>query len=134
MNIRIDSAGISAIPGMPAAKNAVSAMMHYRIDLSSHRSKRLDVALIDWADHILCMNPSQVWQIQTLYPDTWDKTSQIPSYSVGIEGLCYDAMFTLSPPERNTLEHYLACADNISQAIQKLKLRLQLNQGKEKIL
>jgi len=52
---RVESAGLSAMPGAPAADEAVDAVGELGIDLRAHRARGLDPALLASADLILVM-------------------------------------------------------------------------------
>jgi ribose 5-phosphate isomerase B len=64
------SAGLAAWPGQPATDLAVKALLAgYDIDISSHRSRRLDEALLDEPDLILTMNAHQREFLRILLAD-----------------------------------------------------------------
>jgi protein-tyrosine-phosphatase len=58
-HVRVDSAGTAAVQGAPAAEPAVIVAGEESLDLSTHQSKELTPALLDWADLVLVMTPSQ---------------------------------------------------------------------------
>ena len=53
-NIQVESRGLAAVNGAPAAENAVEIMKQMDIDISSHRAKNFTQADLD-ADKIICM-------------------------------------------------------------------------------
>jgi protein-tyrosine-phosphatase len=58
-HVRVDSAGTAAVQGAPAATPAVIVAGEASLDLTTHQSKELTPDLLDWADLILVMTPSQ---------------------------------------------------------------------------
>lgn len=57
-NIIVDSAGLSAVTGDPVTPEAVRAMSHIGIDISSHFSKQITVYDINDTDVFVCMTQS----------------------------------------------------------------------------
>ncbi|MDZ4805262.1 MAG: hypothetical protein SGI90_10410 [Candidatus Eisenbacteria bacterium] len=51
----VGSAGIAAVPGVPASSHSVEACRRHEIDISAHRSRPLTKEMIDEADLILVM-------------------------------------------------------------------------------
>ncbi len=69
-DIRVISAGVSAFPGDPASRNAVTALKAVNLDLSDHRSQPLSDQLLEVSDLILTMTQSHVDIIQQQHPDS----------------------------------------------------------------
>ena len=127
------SAGLEAIPGMPVFPKAAHAMgQKYRLDLTANRARRMERALGEEADLILCMTAADGWRVRTLYPETRDRLSLFYGYARGLKGVYYDLPCEQAPPEE--LSHYMACAENLAQAVQKINLQLQRNERKEETL
>lgn len=53
--VEVRSAGTSAAEGAPASRGALLAARERDLDLTGHASSRLDPALAEWADLVLCM-------------------------------------------------------------------------------
>jgi protein-tyrosine-phosphatase len=69
------SAGIWAADGLPASPEALEVMgEEYAIDLSGHRSRRLNQELVDEADLILVMTRDHYHQMVERYQSSRDKT------------------------------------------------------------
>lgn len=64
----VSSAGTWATPGEPAIPLAILAARHYTLDLSKHRSRRVDRILLARADLILVMQSSQKEALLTEFP------------------------------------------------------------------
>jgi protein-tyrosine-phosphatase len=58
-NVRVESAGTAAVNGAPATEHAAAVAVEHGLDLSSHESRELTAELLDWADLVLTMTPSQ---------------------------------------------------------------------------
>ncbi|MFJ4292156.1 low molecular weight protein-tyrosine-phosphatase [Cupriavidus sp. NPDC089707] len=64
------SAGLGALTGQAADPNAVDLMIHQGVDISGHRARQLDYAMVRRADLILVMDSAQRQEIQRLHPAT----------------------------------------------------------------
>ena len=64
----VSSAGTWATPGEPAIPGAILAARHYKLDLSKHRSRRVDGALLSRADLILVMQSGHQEALLTEFP------------------------------------------------------------------
>ena len=56
-DVTVASAGISAWEGAPASDGSLLVAMERGLDLSAHRARLLDRAMVDDAELILCMGP-----------------------------------------------------------------------------
>lgn len=59
-HVAIESAGLSALAGTPAAENAIRAVGERGLDLSGHAAQPLTPELVEWADLVLGMSPSHL--------------------------------------------------------------------------
>lgn len=64
--VEVRSAGVNALSGTPASSGSLEAARRHGLDLSTHRSREVDPALIDWADLILVMSPSHLVRLAQL--------------------------------------------------------------------
>ena len=46
----VQSAGIYAMPGLPAASDMITLLEERKIDLNRHRSRQVNAELLAWAD------------------------------------------------------------------------------------
>jgi protein-tyrosine-phosphatase len=79
-DIRISSAGIGAMTGMPATPFATEAARNWGVDISNHRARRLTPKLIEEADLILAMAPEHVVEILRKRPDAVRKTFLVKAF------------------------------------------------------
>ncbi len=69
----VSSAGLLE-GGAPVTPGAVAAMRLRGIDVSSHRSQQIDVAMLADADLVIGMASEHVRESATLLPSTWPRT------------------------------------------------------------
>ena len=71
--LRVLSAGVAAMPGMPASPHAVEAMQRQGIDLSRHRSRILTPEMLHDADVVYTMTQGHRRAILEMMPSVEDK-------------------------------------------------------------
>ncbi len=59
-HVAVQSAGLGALDGSPAAGNAVAVASEAGLDLAGHEAQALTPELVEWADLILGMGPSHL--------------------------------------------------------------------------
>lgn len=67
-HLRLRSAGLDATPDRPADPTAVQRARRFGVNLSAHRTPRLDRSDIEEADVLLAMEIDQVMEIRRLFP------------------------------------------------------------------
>ena len=73
-DIEVASAGVHAVRGQPPSLYAVQVCSEDGTDISDVRSQPLTAALVDQATHIFAMTGAHLETIQTLFPQTAEKT------------------------------------------------------------
>jgi glycine hydroxymethyltransferase len=73
-NLRIASAGVSAIRGQPPSAHTVEVLRRLGIDLTRFRSQPMTDELVDEATWIFAMTRSHLDTIHLLFPEAIDKT------------------------------------------------------------
>src|SRR2546429_4053347 len=73
-DIDVVSAGVHAVRGQPPSLYAVQVCAEDGTDISGVRSQPLTAALVDQATHIFAMTGAHLESIQTLFPQTAEKT------------------------------------------------------------
>ena len=73
-DIEVASAGVHAVRGQPPSLYAVQVCAEEGTDISGLRSEPLTATLVDQATHIFAMTGAHVETIQTLFPQTAEKT------------------------------------------------------------
>lgn len=107
------SAGLAAVPGMPASDHGREVMAELGIDLSPHRSRPLTPYLLEGADVVLTMTGSQKELLQKLAPEQKDKIFTLVEYAGG-QGDIVD-------PYGGDLYQYRQCRDDIQFCIEKIR-------------
>lgn len=69
LSVEVDSAGTLGIVGAPAHPRAVAACRERGLDLTAHRSKALDAALLAQADTVLVMELRHATVARALRPE-----------------------------------------------------------------
>ncbi|HEX6937898.1 MAG TPA: hypothetical protein VF158_00695 [Longimicrobiales bacterium] len=65
-HVAVRSAGVAAVAGAPAARNAIAVAAEHGIDLGGHLSQPLTRELVGWADLILTMGASHLAAVEEL--------------------------------------------------------------------
>lgn len=102
LDVTVESAGLAALLGQSASKNAVLVMKEWGADLSSHRSKPLNAALLDKADFIFVMTPAHRQALDA---------AREKVYLLSEEGI--------SDPYSGSIEDYRLCRNQIAMALEK---------------
>ncbi len=105
--ISVTSAGSFAMPGSPAAPQAVEALRAMGLDLSRHRSRPLSVELIHQADFIYTMSRSHANAVSSLVPGAAAKVSAL------------DPERDIDDPIGGDLSLYTQVADQLKNLIEK---------------
>lgn len=71
--IRVWSAGLSAVAGQPASDNALQAMREESVDLSGHRSLPLTLEMVRQADLVLTMSVHHKQAVLEMAPEFHDR-------------------------------------------------------------
>lgn len=111
--VMIMSAGVAAMPGAPAAEEAIQAMEERGLDLSHHETRPLQDVLVRFADLILAMTRGHREAIVEQWPEAASRT----------ELLCWDRSDVLDPIG-NSLEVYRRCAEQLDAQLAEWAARL----------
>jgi protein-tyrosine phosphatase len=76
----VASAGLAALGGMTASRNAIDALAEQGLDMSRHRSRQLTRDLIDAANVIVVMTASHRDQLRMLFRDAREKVFLLRSF------------------------------------------------------
>ncbi len=116
LDIKASSAGIMAMSGQKAARNAIYLMSQRGIDLSEHRATQLDSGLGKGVDLILTMDSDH---LLSLPKNCADKAHLFTKYASGLEEGIFD-------PVGGDLQTYQECADLIGNHLLNLIKKLTL--------
>lgn len=110
--VDVDSAGIFAAEGSPMSMHAAAELQDRGISTISKRSKRVNRALIEESDLVLCMGDGHRRMLVESYPQEADKIKTLPEY-VGENRDVKD-------PYGGDYYTYRQCADRIEGLAEKL--------------
>lgn len=79
-NIKVSSAGISAIEGQMANEKAIKVLKSKGIDISSHRAKQITKEMVNQSDLILTMTLSHKKLILEYFPNEINKVFTLKEY------------------------------------------------------
>ncbi|BAD39061.1 low molecular weight protein arginine phosphatase [Symbiobacterium thermophilum] len=114
-DLQVDSAGIGAFPGLPAAPNAVAAMKARGIDLSGHRSQA--VTDLEGYDLVLGMTRAHRDALRTRFPALAGRIFTLAEYA-GVGG-------DLSDPFGGPLQAYEETAKALEEQLQAVVERIR---------
>ena len=113
-NIRVFSAGISAMDGDQASDNSIQACKEVGLDISDHRSAALTRATLENASAIFCMTESHR-TLLNMYFEVPEKTPIFLMREFMTEG-----SRELPDPFGQDMEVYRTCRDHMKEAIPSL--------------
>ncbi len=102
----VESAGTSAVDGMPVSPQAVLTLQARGIDISRHESRALRVEQINRADYILAMTAGHIETIRSLAPGAESRSRRIADE---------DIMDPIGGDDRV----YVECAQRIEEALRR---------------
>lgn len=77
VSMSVSSAGLSALTGAPADLNAQALMRSIEGDISDHRARQVEKAMVLQADLILTMDLAQQREIESKFPMTCGKVHRL---------------------------------------------------------
>lgn len=117
-HVSVRSAGTAATEGMPASENAVAIAGEHGVPLDAHRSTELTPALLDWADLVLVMTPSQYETVTRMA-----HAARVALVTDFLEGV--GSGQAVRDPFGGDLTAYRETWDQLSRSIERLLQRLE---------
>lgn len=111
LNLKISSAGISALDGDRVSAGAVKAMKNIGIDISGYKSSLVNIELVEEADIILTMSNSHKDILSSRFPNFRDKIYLLNDYAFGKTN-------DIEDPFGGSLSGYEIARDEISLAVE----------------
>jgi len=118
--IEVASAGICALEGEPASKNAIIAAKDYDANLTEHRAKVLTKEMITSVEIVLTMTESHKHHIINKYPVAQDKVYNLMEYAYLDEANNLKKKLNVPDPYGLSIEAYNECAKEIFEALLKV--------------
>ena len=119
--IEVSSMGVSTVDGLLASTNAIEAMRLKDIDITSHRSKALDLKILMEADLILTMGSRHKLYLESL------EVKNVSTLFEYVEGINND----IDDPYGGNLDIYIKTADVLEMLIEKLAKKILPKYEKE---
>lgn len=118
--VEVLSAGVGAMPDLPASIGAQEAMERRGLNLDHHRSRALSSYLLADSDLVLCMALSHKQLIQRALPELAEKVFTLAEY-VG------EPEADIADPFGGDAQVYEECACQIEELVKKLAAKLEEN-------
>jgi protein-tyrosine-phosphatase len=104
-DIKVSSAGIAAIDGFPPTDETVKVLSEEGMDITGHRTRKLDENIVKAADLILVMEEMHRGFIDSTYPEGSYKTYLLKEYGVD-DDPNYPESKEISDPITKPIEYY----------------------------
>jgi len=127
-DISFGSAGTFACEGEPASEEAVEVMQEIGLETEKHKARQFTKELAEWADIILAMEAKHIEQMEAMAPDEEHKMHTLLGYAQGVDGYPGETGYDITDPYKEDIEVYREARDQITQAVEKVLLRLSKNQ------
>jgi protein-tyrosine-phosphatase len=116
--VRVLSAGLQAMPGMPAAENARQAASERDADLTDHRSRPVDAGLVAEAGWLIGMTRSHVAQLNARLAGRDDvRVGMLGAPGVDLSGRATPDAEEVADPFGGDIDQYRAVADQIERLL-----------------
>lgn len=114
------SAGLDAVPGCPATAESCDQAQDRGLDLSRHRSRPLDAALLDEADWVLLMTPGQLARFRARFPRHAGRIGLLglPGVDLADGGDAAAAEAVDDPYRAGTTTAYARMADQVARLVE----------------
>jgi len=118
-SIQVSSAGMEAWEGEAASAHALEVLKERKLDLSSHRSRRISAELLAEADWIIPMTLAQEERLRRLFPQFLHKIRCLGDWG--------GRKREVQDPWRGSLDAYRQTAQEIAELLGVLKDQLSGN-------
>lgn len=110
--VKVKSSGTSVYSSLPASDNAIEAVRELGLDLTGHRSQKVNIELLREADLILTMTRAHKNHILNIIPDARNRVFTLVEYAT--DGKEQDIL----DPFGYDLETYKKCRDEIMKYLE----------------
>ena len=111
-SIDVSSAGTHAVEGNPATEFAILASRENNIDITGHRARLLDSALIKGIDIILCMEPAHAEWVLSIDSSANQKVFNLADFSETV-----DSLGKIADPYGCGLREFRLCFNAIDKCV-----------------
>ncbi|PZN08857.1 MAG: ribose 5-phosphate isomerase B [Bacillota bacterium] len=120
-DVRVESAGLYALPDLPAPPEARQAVAEHGISLAGHRSRAVDADVVRDADLILAMTRSHAEQLRRRFPEIAGRVAVWREFAAGRSLEDPD----VPDPFGQSLNHYRIVARQLEREAREVAARLQ---------
>ncbi|MBC7105404.1 MAG: low molecular weight protein arginine phosphatase [Firmicutes bacterium] len=121
LHLEVESAGTHALPGAPAAEEAVQVLREGGVDLPEHRARLLTREMVEGADLVLTMTAAQADHVREMAPGMADRVYTLGGFAGGGE--------EVPDPIGRGIDAYRDCARQLASLI-RLTLKRLVAEGK----
>lgn len=118
-DIQVESAGLAAWEGEPAAAQAVQVLQEKGIDLMSHQARLVRREILAAADWIIPMTAAHEMQLKGAFPEFAPKIKRLGHWAG--DGKDQD----IPDPWGGSVEQYRRCAEDMEALLHKVKASLE---------
>ncbi len=124
-DVEVASAGLNAMAGGPASREAVAIMREKGIDLSGHETACLTAEKVRWANLILTMDEHQRERLLEKYPEAAGRAFVLKEYvavpeadaAPAAHGTRRPGRYDITDPFGQSTEVYRRCAMELASAV-----------------
>ncbi len=125
--VKSRSAGTFACEGAEATDEAKQVMEEYGLNIEKHRARQFSAELAEKYDLLLAMGPIVFEQMEAIAPDQVHKMHTVIGYAEGMDGERVEERFAIFDPFDKDIDAYRVCARQLSDAVEKMLKRLEIN-------
>ena len=123
--VTVESAGVFAIEGMSATREALRVLQDIGVDGSAHRARGLAPDLVRSADLIFVMEQFQLEEVIRRFPETLGKAQLLKPYGLRPDELVGNP--NIPDPIGKPLEIYEVCFAEIREAVERVAKSLNVS-------
>lgn len=113
-NVKVASAGLHALVGEAAVKEAQEVMRSVNIDISSHKARQLDEKMVSQADLVFVMDRSQKKEVELVFSHSRGRVFTLGNWRG----------FEVPDPYKDPLDSFEFCLELIQKGWQDWRKRL----------
>jgi len=108
-----ESAGIHCFNEMPASENSIKVIQELDIDITDHKSKKINTIILNEAYKIIALTQSIAEQLKRYYPEFREKITTLKFYLENRDDDVRD-------PFMSDVNEYRCCREEIYKCVKKL--------------
>jgi protein-tyrosine phosphatase len=113
--VEIQSAGVYANPGAPAATPAIEVAKANGLDLSMHRAQRVSIPLLERVDLVLALSPGELEVVRRMSPEAGARSHLLSDF-----GSEHPTGEGVPDPFGGSREAYEECLRRVSEHVERV--------------